>query len=215
MFNWGILMGYKHYKVYNYIKISDVSKLLVVVTLISFYAFPFLTISTNIMGQEFSYELSNTGVSQSTKGLFTGENSLSQKIPYITYMETYKKSNENSIPKIDKIIIYIYTHVPSFSNIWLLLSILLIVSMFIKERKYVGIPAAITVFYYIYLMYTIYEAVQYLGYYPNISDLITGIPIVNNDSFLGIKTSETFILKLGYGWYISLLSNFVLLHENL
>lgn len=207
-------MGYKHYKVYNYRVISDVSKLLVIVSLISLYAFPFLVISTSIIGQEFSYELSNTGVSQSTSGLFTGENSISQKIPYITYMEKYKKSNENYIPQIDKIIIYIYKHIPSFPNIWLFLSILLISSMFVKEKKYVGIPAAITVLYHIYLMYTIYEAVQYLGYYPNISDLITGIPIVNNNSLLGIKTSETFILKLGYGWYISLLSNLILLHEN-
>ncbi|MHC1754795.1 MAG: hypothetical protein AB9861_05075 [Methanosarcina sp.] len=167
------------------------------------------------MGQDFSYELSNTGVSQSTSGLFTGENSFSKKIPYITYIETYKESNENSIQTIDKIIIYVYTHVPSFSNVWLLLSVLLIISMFIKERKYIGVPAAIAVLYYIYLIYVIYEAVHYLGYHPSISDLITGIPLVNKDSFLGISTSETYILKLGYGWYISLLSSFVLLHENL
>lgn len=202
-------------RVYNYKIISDISKVAVAVSLISLYAFPFLTLNSNIMGQEFQYKFSNTGVTASTNGLFTGDSVPSEKMPYMTYLEAYKNKNDGQIPTIYKIAIYMDTHVIAFPDTWLLLSVLLIGSIFLKYKKYMAVPATITILYYIYLMYAIYEAVQYLGYHPNISDLFTGIPIANKDSFLGFRTSEMFILKLGYGWYISLLSNVILLHENL
>ncbi len=203
------------YRVYNYKKISDLSKVLILIYLVSLYAFPFLTMTNNIMGQSFNYELSNTGITQSTSGLFTGNGGLSEKIPYISYLEMCRNKDEGKILNVYKIIIYIYSHVIAFPNAWLLLSVVLIASMFVKDKKYVAVPAVLSIIYYLLLVYTIYGSVKYLGYQANLADLFTGIPITNSEARGILSASETYILKLGYGWYVSIISNVLLLHENL
>lgn len=197
----------------NYKYISTTSKVCVALIIVSLAFLPFATFHRAEFGQEFSIDLHNAKFVRSSSGWISGNSAISDNMPYLQIINTYSEKQFGDIPGCYLIPIYLHSKIPMFLDMWFLLIIGLVASLFMSRRKYVGFAGSAVVIYYIYLAYLMFNAVGFLNGCTTISSIITGVPVTLQENGLLLKISSMYLFKLAYGWYIVVIAGVVLFNE--